>query len=1634
MAAKKTIVSNLNKQVTDDQVRSKHTLLAAKKFRNFTRDLGLASAESLLSRRALEAVIGTVVEKSTVSKDSLRTLDAIEPIDEILTLLNQDIAGHESNADEEPLSTDILKEFDLKIDDLAQIDLSRGLSIARHEAALLPGFTASGIVSSARNIEPALRFGPFRDRFQRDIFIDLFQPLKKVALRPAAGGKPVLLATRARLSPSNSRKVNLQKGTIWIAAKSLNSNAPAGAYVGIRIKGGTITLAKAATRDNDDLILSASNKKFALKLRLEQDEPVSPRITALPPKELEISFSAQATPETFERKASIDSSEFAFKGDKKIRYDSRKKQIIFSCAVQPATLETGKILSAGAKFQGKIQLSKGGWALPITLPATVNDLAEAAGENAWSIDLNGDFEAAWQGGPDKAVTVHKSSLVIQKEGFAIDAVKVSPNQKGDSHNFQFWKLQGSSHRLRFEARLDQTFEALMGWSEKTGSILVFDASCSFRFGRPLTASGGPASIADADVKVHITGPSSDQNLLILRRAPHDPADVKRQMMVLENAYLSTDVLQFAVIASKLRNGVETFDGYAGFFVPVLGWIPILPDPYVDNLCPSQRAFAGRERKSMLAALFSWKDGSAECDFYGRINGLSSRLCSPSKGGSRPMSENDKPPIYDGQTQQGAAIRAPFSDTIAFDHRGLTGFVPDNHSNNSKGTPSETSLKAQRAFTKMESGSRLRVPGPMLLDVSTSRHHMGVQMAQTGQEQLTHAVATTGAYLIHKSRLNAPLSALRVFALPQIQWEPVRTLEKDQDPITLGIFPTPLASPDDGGATVIGSNTSTLAPIIPDLTLDEVLRDFAEGNSFGVVTTLPFGMKTLFRVRGDATAARLPDTAEYVRPKFDQPNMLEGGLQLSLRSEGGAQKPGRESPSFEGLAVQTLNGVDLNTGSGLNISVLGATVGSAGSVESLFNGEFALARPRAPITRYDISGYGASTFSDWTNPKGSFAEATRAQFQVIVGRTALEIVKVASIVYPWGIRVTRSVTIERKGGGGVIRRDSGWQAQSSGVFDFTTDTVPTQPFEFHPGLIRGVFNATRIRPLANDGIDLPGGAQVLPIAFDADVKLDGRVGGGLTPAKGMTGYLHLKPVGGPITPAALAALIDHQGTIGGPVDDMINVGGSGFKARALRIEIDTVSAPAPAPGNVGFVGAVKVAPRFSAAGAWSVSQASSPSGSAPYDASGVIDGTPVIRTGKANPSPDGDIRAPLSGPYRFANARDLYQPANPDVDYGFVQSDTTHRFLYRRPKIEPGDAMITSDLPPVFVDFFAATSSKGLFPPVSNAIELADHAYHLDIQASTGFLGLVPDVDISPPRGQLVLSDSATDRFRIEYGDSALRYSLEPDDWSLEFDRLELWTDAGGWDNLNGTRVTLRGGEGRRSELDKIETLMNPIMEDLFSVLPFMNDRGIHGPVDLGATNLKVGLKFSAGVDKYFPKDNPYVAIRLFALLELGLDIDVSGPEVFYLGGKTGYEARFSIPIDPYPVAVIFGWGMTLGGKVLLSGPDTGKTKGLVEVRIYVGLAFGKDLGPFRATVTTGAGLLIVGGSETGLGGFIFLEIIAKISPIVKLKVFGEFSCLQIEKASGDKYHRWKGEVGINVSIFMIISIKFTANVSDEKKI
>ena len=206
------------------------------------------------------------------------------------------------------------------------------------------------------------------------------------------------------------------------------------------------------------------------------------------------------------------------------------------------------------------------------------------------------------------------------------------------------------------------------------------------------------------------------------------------------------------------------------------------------------------------------------------------------------------------------------------------------------------------------------------------------------------------------------------------------------------------------------------------------------------------------------------------------------------------------------------------------------------------------------------------------------------FDVWIGRTAQEVVQVRSLHYPTGARLVRTITITRVASGFVYRYDSGWVAETPGLYDFgytayTPGTFPHKPtvqgspYEIHPGPVRGFFHLRNIRKAAglppftatwvvpdggtyvNDKGELETATPATPLAVrtrvallepvtcDADVQIDDVTQGGspgpvpgttVVPTSGMLGYVQLAPRGEPLPREVFAQLLSTQfGAVGGP---------------------------------------------------------------------------------------------------------------------------------------------------------------------------------------------------------------------------------------------------------------------------------------------------------------------------------------------------------------------------------------------------------------------------------------------------------------------------------------------------------------------
>jgi hypothetical protein len=1482
--------------------------------------------------------------------------------------------------------------------------------------------------------------------WDRPIDLDILRPVAKVEIVLQGQVQPWMLITQARLPRLGGRRreIAIQAGSVWILARSLVPTAPANAYVGFQVLNGQLRLPARPNISGQTVTVNASaGVELDLTLRPtsvpELDNPSSPQNLGFQWTVSEPSVSASPAAVT------VRHLSFDFEPTNRLTYDSENQQLVISYTVTPNLVSLNEFSTSAFTVEGQSDLGEAGWGIPITQIDDPSLLPEAAGQGTWRVSLADTCQANWENGPKDGVTLTSALLLIWSDGYAVVDRAASRGGLWYEQKFALWQLPGSQHRASFTTRLAELVDVALGVNLATGPFVRFTAVGQAGFDRPFDATGSLLASGEEPVEVLLQGEVGAQTIDIL------PTDLEREMpwqrriLVLENVCLAVSVPRFAGLRGAIAEDNQIRAAHTVLSIPVAGWTPTLPDPYVSNAALSANALRGEKAVTRLLAVYNWQEGEADLNFVGSLVNASFPLAPRTISASPQSSAQGSAKRHSTQTQQGAIARKNWR-------------LPDKPiQRNDDGVADQRYGEALGAFAEaFPSWSH----GCLLLDVSTAQHQVGIQLGTPGSSNNRLAGNTLGHRVrlqVGGMRAGTPLAEVRVFALPQIQWEPVRTLDKDQDPVTLGIFPTPLASASDGGPVLMGTgaNVQRLVPTIPELTLDGLVNAHQGGDGVTVFTTLPFGMAALMQLRPQQGDGGPVDGMAYVQPAFADPDRspLLGAMQVSLTPGATRLRKEAESPSFEGMAVQTRNGVLLSTGSPMDISVLGATAGGPGDVESTFNSEFATGNPCVPLTRYDICGYGASSFSDWANPKGAFAEATKVQFQVMVGRTALEIVKIASVLYPWGIRLTRSVTIERKGGGGVIRRDSGWQALGPGLFDFTTDSS-ADPFVIHPGLVQGLYNIERVRPLADEAIVLGEGGRVLPMAFDADVAIEGLDGNQRTRSKGIVGFLHLRPEpdpgsdpepdpgsdpepepdtdSGPISVDDLAELIELQGAIGGPVDAMLNLGGSGLRARALRMEVGLSR-----HGGPRFVGAVRVTPEFGPSGAWSVVRSPGPSNpEAPLETTAVTDGVPVVRQGSVGPTDSTEINVSLTGPYRFADPADLFNPDNPATDYGFMQSDTTHRFLFRRPFIPTESRRVESVLPPAFADFFAATTSKGLFPPLDNTIELSNTfgSYQLDI-GGLGFLSLPERIDIAAPRPDLVLSEGGDEGMRVSYQNSRLRFGLIEDDWFINFSNLEIWNDFSSLRAANGTKISLAGGLGLAAQLDGIESLLHQDIQAIVSPIPGVSNPGIYGPIGLGVSNLKIGSKISIGIDDTFPKGQEGsvlpIQARYYAMLDFVTDT-TGGVIVFgavpYLGVRTGFDVRITLASGK--ILFLFGLLMEIGHKHYFLDNTT---KTIRRLDMYVGFGIGKILGPFEAKVAVGIGIRFVEeGGAFGQGVFVFLEIKVDVQ-IVKMKVTGEFAGICFSEG-GNRYTRWSGEMGLQITLAWILSIKFTANVSSKERI
>ena len=873
-----------------------------------------------------------------------------------------------------------------------------------------------------------------------------------------------------------------------------------------------------------------------------------------------------------------------------------------------------------------------------------------------------------------------------------------------------------------------------------------------------------------------------------------------------------------------------------------------------------------------------------------------------------------------------------------------------------GTVARTGDQTAMMATDNSRGSLFAPDTFMLLDVSSRADQMGVSFGtaiqvdrnQQGETNLRSvdatfsvAASTGGDLPLQILIMDVVTSArhVRAVTLPQISWEPISNIplaiEGPPDPQDLiTVAPGILVFDNDGVPTRIYSESPFPVPITPLSVTRHFLKEFNDNKvprQLHSTFTLPFAL--IAEADFQRNTKLPPDKNSRVQfnmPWFDQ---LQGGLQIKALAPSSSSP--NKKPSFGGWTLQLDNNIKWFL---FGIPITGSTLGN--TVKMIFNNEFFLNKPKVPLEKIEFSGYGATIFSNWRDGDAAIAEVSQAKFDVLVGRTAHEVIQVRSILYPFGVHVVRTITLMRSPNGYVFRSDSGWKAESDGFYDFdykiNFDSGPlipvNDPYEFHPGVVKGVSNVREIKDCPAGGMftssfKLNDPDQPLPVrnmtladwqklfksvtslndaltvemqavVFDADVHLDQVTSGGVKDAaygdfkvqsRRMLGYVQLAPSAVLVPAHIFAQLLNSQnGSLGGPVDCIIDVASSRQKMRLSRVDVN------PALNNSGnniFAGAARGSLILPPDGSWSVVKQH-------------------MDTGDVNPVEEGQsvplIKANGGGNFMIANPADVLQAVS-NINFGVLQSTGTQKLLFDIPQFSNGVQKLLSN-ETYFADAYKLLNSKGVFPNIANALGLTNAEKEVEILGE----GLMRMADRTIDLNSLLpanfqypfINEPGILKIYAEYQSTAgaggkLKLGIDSaaalaDKWKAALSNIRIVVDLGPFDHLMWVDGNFNASNGAKPQYDLPQLQFGPVLQpvvDILQILAKLSGDDFDSGMDVGMSNSPDNWEYKFSCSKEIP------VIKFPSPEEL--TIDPNPPLKLEAGLKVGFYFNevISIPTD-----------------------------------------------------------------------------------------------------------------------------------------
>lgn len=1249
--------------------------------------------------------------------------------------------------------------------------------------------------------------GPFLTGEGRRVWFDFFKIEKMIALYIQGQAQPAMLfkavfTRRIIIGPQQpveiTQQYTLMPGSVWIQAKLLNGAAPADRYCGIRIKSGTIHLDALPQLAGDRLQVAPDNN---IHVKLEMEQPALALAAsagvhgadaraasiALP---LNFYFTANAATHNIEQVDAIEWKMYgqdgvsSWNGQQNLVYNNVLSRLLIPMTSQPAELEIKECLSPFQTISGKAALTNTWWGIPAA-QLDINNPLEADGNGALVLLAGSGLSTVHEQQEGNDTTLLNPFFLLEPGRIGI--TDLFSNSQGATQEFIMWKDDLNPHGTSVSISYLKTAATIYNTASSGDEIFFTSVNADVKTDRPVKVNGEPVQVRSKNSVFALACNASknfialyDDNIIWDHKLPAEKTPVVKPMaLALENALFTVSPVNGCLLFGECTGDWKKISNSKLLLTfGMFSYLPTLPDPYAANLGLLRRQFANRVTDATGAVtqqrnMWLWlicmvdskplnqdKDDVKVSFHFGNMPGdtsvqvgttvtaapvtaITTNINNPTVSAASRMLNPDAVRQMKIEALRKGEVVEDFQLQQLMMAAASTGHVP-NYDN-----------QWQDTIGNFENDAFA------LLDVSSNANQMGISFFYFPQGRMgmirTAAVEGPGAvannttsnfpFIVKDMSVWSPGYFVRAFTVPQIAWEPVFNLTPPVQPMDPDAFFN--YYPNDGGPTRIFNITQEPVILAPRPVVKNLIDKFQDPKTQTYsIFTLPFGLRAIAAISKGGVETIKPDL-QYNNPSFKKD--LTGGIQIKATAGNynsgkalQAEALRRDSPMFPGYTLQLNNILKMN-------GVANGTSTLGDSVSRIFNKNFwedpiaFNAQKGVPVTRIDWSGYGTNMFSNWLSPSAVIAQTSQARFDVMMGRTGHEIIQVRSVLLPWGIRVVRTITLFRTSSNYVYRVDSGWQAESDGIFDFRytyqniggVEVEASKPYTIHPGVLRGLFNIRNIKEDAsiedfttfnqvnNGDIIIVDGKEInyagapfqqevrcRPVWFDADIEVENIVQGqhasfnrdgiktGRVSSRKILGYVQLAPSGVLISPQQLTQLLNAQGgAISGSINCQVSLHNSNQQMRINAFDINT---SVDKNGQPIFVAAIRGNVLLPKDGSWSMVQHSAGTGEVTQLPESVT--VPVIREGEWVPEKVVKAADAVKALVRIASPMELVRDvAANTINFGFLQSTGTQKALFLTPAFANNVNQLMSKTPPLFADAYRLMTGKGIFPNIGDAV-------------------------------------------------------------------------------------------------------------------------------------------------------------------------------------------------------------------------------------------------------------------------------------------------------------------------------------------